>query len=95
MVNIICIKNIGGIFLAGDDEAVSTTRLIEIIARAKGKKIILFKFPLLPLLLKIVKPSYYNRLYKSLEIDNSITKKQLGFQNSVSIEDGIKYMLTP
>ncbi|MEA1911210.1 MAG: epimerase, partial [Spirochaetota bacterium] len=94
MVDTLCTKKMDGIFLAGDDEAVSTTRLIEIIARAKGKKIKLFKFSLLPLLLRMVKPSYYKRLYKSLEIDNRITKKRLGFDNSVSMEDGIKYMLT-
>jgi len=44
-------------------------------------------------LLKLVKPSFHKRLYESLEVDNSETKKVLGFKNKYSVEEGIRLML--
>ena len=82
-----------GIFLASDDEAISTSRLIELIAKNLDKKIYLVKIPFFESLLKILKPSFHKRLYGSLEIDNSITKEKLNLQNPYSVEDGIKLMI--
>ena len=82
-----------GIFLASDDEPLSTTRLIELISKNLDKKIYLVKIPFFESLLKIVKPSFHKRLYGSLEIDNSITKEKLNLQNPYSIEDGIRLMI--
>ncbi len=93
MIDQIGKSGMGGVFLAGDDRPVSTTELIEIIAKAKGKNITLLNIPLFPELLKAVKPSFYKRLYESLEADNSWTKKVLGFENGVSTEKGIGKML--
>jgi len=45
-------------------------------------------------LLKFVKPSFYKRLYESLEVDNKQTKEVLRFENKYSVEDGIRLMLT-
>ena len=93
MIDRLCENKTSGTFLAGDDQPVSTTGLIEIIAKVRGRKVVLLNIPLFPQLLKAVKPSFYKRLYESLEINNSQTKKVLGFENRVSTEEGIKLML--
>ena len=79
--------------MASDDEPISTSRLIELIAKNLDKKIYLVKIPFSESLLKIVKPSFHKRLYGSLEIDSSITKEKLNLQNPYSVEDGIKLMI--
>ena len=82
-----------GIFLASDDEPLSTTRLIELIAKNLDKKIYLVKIPFFESLLKLVKPSFHKRLYRSLEVDNTITKEKLNLKNPYSVEDGIRLMI--
>lgn len=81
------------VFLAGDDEPLSTTRLIEIIADNIEKKVYLMKIPFFESLLKILKPSFHKRLYESLEVDTSQTKKILDFKNLYTVENGIKFMI--
>lgn len=71
----------------------STSRLIELIAKNLDKKIYLLKIPFFESLLKILKPSFHKRLYGSLEIDNTITKDKLNLKNPYSVEDGIKLMI--
>ena len=82
-----------GIFLASDDEAISTSRLIELIAKNLDKKIYLVKIPFFESLLELVKPSFHKRLYGSLEVDNTITKEKLNLKNPYSVEEGISLML--
>lgn len=82
-----------GVFLASDDEPLSTTRLIELIAKNLDKKIYLIKVPFFESLLKLVKPSFHKRLYGSLEVDNTLTKERLNLKNSYSVEEGIKLMI--
>ncbi|MDY0192352.1 MAG: NAD-dependent epimerase/dehydratase family protein [Aliarcobacter butzleri] len=82
-----------GIFLACDDEPLSTSKLIELIAKNLDKKMYLIKIPFFETLLKILKPSFYKRLYGSLQIDNTITKEKLNLKNPYGVEDGIKLMI--
>lgn len=82
-----------GTFLASDDRALSTTEFIKLIALAMNKKIYLVTMPFFPTLLKWLKPSLYKRLFQSLEVDNALTKKMLGFENPYSVEEGIKLMI--
>ena len=82
-----------GIFLACDDEPLSTSKLIELIAKNLDKKVYLVKIPFFESLLKIVKPSFHKRLYGNLEVDNTITKEKLNLKNPYSVEDGIKLMI--
>jgi len=91
--NGVSLESKSGIFLASDDKALSTTRLIELIAKELDKKIFLIKPPFFEIILKRVKPSFHKRLYKSLEVDNSMTKKSLAFENLYTTEDGIKFMI--
>jgi UDP-glucose 4-epimerase len=82
-----------GIFLASDDEPLSTTDLIKLIAKALGKKVYLIKIPFFKELLKLFKPSFYKRLYENLEVDNTQTKKILNLQNPYTTQEGIMHMI--
>lgn len=93
IVNEIITQQKSGVFLCADDEPLSTSRLIELIAKNLDKKIYLVKIPFFESLLKIVKPSFHKRLYGSLEVDNSITKERLNLKNPYSVEEGIRLMI--
>lgn len=93
IINEVILQKKSGIFLASDDELLSTSKLIDLIAKNLDKKIYLIKIPFFETLLKVVKPSFHKRLYGSLEIDNTITKEKLNLRNPVSVEDGIKLMI--
>ena len=95
LIERLCESKKSGIFLAGDDRPVSTTGLIEIIAKVRGRKVTLLNIPFFPQLLKTLKPDFYKRLYESLEVDNRQTKELLSFTNRVSTEEGIELMLHP
>ncbi len=81
------------IYLACDDVPLSTSKLIELIAKNLDKKIYLIKIPFFESLLKTLKPSFHKRLYGSLEVDNTITKEKLNLKNPYSVEDGIRLMI--
>ncbi len=93
IINEVIMQNQSGIFLASDDEPISTSRLIELIAKNLDKKIYLVKIPFSETLLRLLKPSFHKRLYGSLEVDNSITKEKLNLKNPYSVEEGIKLMI--
>ena len=93
MIEKLCECKMNGTFLAGDDQPVSTSELIEIIAKVRNRKVVLLNIPLFPQLLKTVKPSFYKRLYESLEVDNGWSKEILNFENKTSTEEGIEKML--
>ncbi|PPK59170.1 UDP-glucose 4-epimerase [Malaciobacter marinus] len=93
LVDEIIDNNQTGVFLASDDEPISTTKLIELIAKSLNKKVYLIKIPFFESVLKLVKPSFHKRLYGSLEVDNSITKEKLNLKNPYSVEEGISLML--
>ena len=93
LVDVLVTQKQNGIFLASDDEPLSTSKLIELIAINLDKKIYLIKIPFFESLLKLVKPSFHKRLYGSLEVDNTITKKKLNLKNPYSVEDGLRLMI--
>ncbi|MDN5100448.1 NAD-dependent epimerase/dehydratase family protein [Aliarcobacter butzleri] len=93
LVDEIIIQKKSGIFLACDDEPLSTSKLIELITKNLDKKKYLIKIPFFESLLKIVKPSFHKRLYGSLEIDNTITKEKLNLKNPYDVEDGVRLMI--
>ncbi|MCW8895358.1 NAD-dependent epimerase/dehydratase family protein [Sulfurimonas sp.] len=93
LIDIIIQKQINGIYLASDDKPLSTTELIEFIAKELNKKVYLVKIPLFKEILKLVKPSFYKRLYESLEVDNRVTKERLSHKNLYSVDDGIRFMI--
>ena len=93
IIDEIILQKKSGIFLACDDAPLSTSKLIELIAKNIEKKTYLIKIPFFESLLKILKPSFHKRLYGSLEIDNTITKERLNLKNPYSVEDGIRLMI--
>lgn len=82
-----------GIFLASDDNALSTSVLIELIAKNLDKKIYLIKIPFFESLLKLLKPSFHKRLYSNFEINNTISRKKLNLKNPYTAIEGIKLMI--
>lgn len=93
IINEVILQKKSGIFLASDDKSLSTSKLIELIAKNLDKRIYLIKIPFFETLLKILKPSFHKRLYGSLEVDNSITKQKLNLSNPYSVEEGIRLMI--
>lgn len=93
LIDVIIEKKQSGIYLASDDKPLSTTKLIELIAKELNKKTYLISIPFFKTFLKLLKPSFHKRLYESLEVDNASTKDALEFENLYTQEDGIKYMI--
>jgi UDP-glucose 4-epimerase len=93
LMNEIITQNKSGIFLAADDESISTTHLIELISKNLNKKTYLIKIPFFASLLKLVKPSFHKRLFGSLEVDNLKTKELLNLTNPYCVEKGIELMI--
>ncbi len=89
----IIIQQKSGIFLASDDKSLSTSKLIELIAKNLDKKVYLIKVPFFESLLKLLKPSFHKRLYGNLEVDNILTKEKLKLVNPYSVAEGIRLMI--
>ncbi|MBU0633204.1 NAD-dependent epimerase/dehydratase family protein [bacterium] len=93
MIDEVIQQRLNGIFLASDDKAISTTKLIKLIAKNLDTKMVLIKIPFFATILRIIKPSFHKRLYGTLEVDNRVTKEKLGLKNPFSLEEGIKSMI--
>ena len=93
LVDEVIIQQKAGVFLASDDEPLSTSKLINLISKNLDKKVYLIKIPFFESLLKFLKPSFHKRLYGSLEVDNNITKQKLNLSNPYSVEEGIRLMI--
>ena len=86
-------KQSSGIFLAADDQALSTSKFISMISEASHKNNYLIKIPFFESLLKLAKPSFHKRLYESLEINNQASKTKLNFKNMYTTKEGIHHMI--
>ncbi|MBU1217139.1 NAD-dependent epimerase/dehydratase family protein [bacterium] len=93
ILDVVIQKKKEGIFLAADDVPLSTTKFIELIAKALDKKIVLLYIPFFETFLKIFKPSFHKRLYKNLEVDNYATMERLEITNPYSTKEGIEAMI--
>src|ERR1035437_1294280 len=84
-------KRASGIFIVKDDGALSTTELIYHLSKSLHRKVTLFTVP--SILIRIAThffPSFFNKLFGSLEFDNSETIKLLNYRPPYSTEEGIK-----
>jgi UDP-glucose 4-epimerase len=77
----------GGVFLARDDEEISTSDLVARLARALGRRARLFAVPLA--LLGLVGHAAAARLTGSLSIDDSATRRLLGWRPEASLDQGL------
>jgi len=89
MIDMVIQKRKVGIFLAADDDSISTTRLIKLIAKIQGKKTLLVNLPLFETLLKLILPNVCESIFGSLELNNQASKISLGCSNPVDLEEGI------
>jgi UDP-glucose 4-epimerase len=83
-----------GIFIAGDRKTLSTTKLTQLIGEASNRNVMLIKIPgfMLKMAAKI-KPSIVDRLFGSLELDNSSTNHKLNFIPPFETVYGIREMV--
>lgn len=101
LVNLIitCIKHPAAanqVFLAGDGQDLSTTKLLCGVARAMGKPSRLISVPAWLLMLGMTligKRVLAQRLLGSLQVDITKAQTVLGWQPPVSVEDGLKRCL--
>jgi nucleoside-diphosphate-sugar epimerase len=83
-----------GVYIAMDDNAISTTELVNYISNYLNKKVILVKFPKIFIRLGCYfYPGIFERLYGSLEFENSRTRKSLDFTTPFTTEEGIRRMV--
>jgi UDP-glucose 4-epimerase len=78
-------------FLVSDDNDVSTTEMVKLMAKVQGVKPLLLPIPvwMLKLLGKItIKSEMISRLTDSLQVDISQTKETLGWKPPYSVEEG-------
>ncbi|MDA9114020.1 NAD-dependent epimerase/dehydratase family protein [Alphaproteobacteria bacterium] len=92
---LICLNNEKAdnkIFLISDSKPISTSDLIELIAKGLNKKIILFYLPLyfIRIMSKIVnQPLTSNSLICSMKVDVEYTKTELSWSPKITTEKGI------
>lgn len=81
------------IFLAGDDEVLSTTQLLRKMAQALGEhpRLLFVPIPLLRAAAATVgKGAMINSLCGSLEVDISKARRLLGWSPSLSVDEGLR-----
>jgi nucleoside-diphosphate-sugar epimerase len=87
-------KQKGGILLAGDGQALSTSEFVNLLIIAKKESCFFIRFPkLFQLIIKLIKPGFYNRLFGSMVIDNTKTFKVLDFTPPYSPEQGMQEVM--
>ncbi len=87
-------KRASGIVIAKDENAISTTELVNYLSEFLNKKVALFKLP--QIIIKFgtfLFPGIFDKLYGSLEFDNSKTKNELNYEPPFSTEEGIRKMV--
>lgn len=80
-------------FLAGDGEDLSTTELLQRVAKALGRPVYLIPVPVCILKFCSVllnKRDVYQRLCSSLQVDISKARKVLGWIPPVSVDEGLR-----
>lgn len=84
-------------FLVSDDSAISTSELVTYMARGMGKKTFLLPAPvkIMEFVARVFnKSSITDRLFGSLEVDISDTKKALAWKPPYSVEESFKMMFS-
>lgn len=83
----------GETFLVSDGEDISTSKIIQLTAKAMNKKILLFPVPIIILRLAGIlfnKSDEVNRLSESLQIDINKTRFLLGWTPRLTLVQGLK-----
>ena len=94
LINQITDTEASGLFLAGDRQPLSTTKLIQDMRIGMGKSPCLFTLPKsLVKVLSSFRPELAIRLFGSLEMDTTVTNKKLNFVPPFTIQQGIQSMV--
>lgn len=94
LINICIDKRYAGIALAADNVSIGTSDLVHHLVGACHKKRYVMMFPSwAQWLIKKIKPTFYQRLFGSMVIDNSVTRECLSFHAPYEVELGIKEVI--
>jgi UDP-glucose 4-epimerase len=89
-INQIIRGEVKGEFLICDDEAISTTTLVTLLALNNKRKKYIIKIPFLKIIFALLKPNIYSKLYNDLVVNNKVTQQILNYKNPYSSEEGFK-----
>jgi nucleoside-diphosphate-sugar epimerase len=84
------------VFLVSDGEDVSTPDLFRLLARMRGRRLRLLPVPLAPMRLLATlagRAADFDRLTESLSVNSSKASRVLGWQPTLSLEEGLRRTL--
>lgn len=93
LMDIIIDKKVSGVFLASDPYPFSSSDFFSWISLTLHHKRRLFYLPGFALLLKLIKPNIYQRLYADLCVDASNTQRVLAFTPRYTTQEGVMKMI--
>lgn len=93
LIEVIIDKRVSGVFLASDSRPFSTSEFFSWISKSLYDKEKLFYLPGFALLLKLMKPNIYQRLYTDLCLDATQTQKKLDFNPKYTTRQGVDKMI--
>ena len=95
LIQTIILQKAAGVFIAGDKPPISTSELIGYIYKGMEKADRNFSIPFfIRNIIRILKPSVYNRLFGSFVIETKTTNRILKFEPPFSTEFGIREMVS-
>jgi len=94
MINKIIIERRPGVYIPTDENPLSTTELVKNICECLGNRKWIPYIPILPSIVRIMKPRIYKRLYGNFVVDNSMSREALCWVPSYSIGEGIRDMVS-
>jgi len=94
LINHIVRKGTVGIYIARDDKTLSTTDLALLLSKALNKRRLLISIPeMFKKIVSSILPSFYDRLWGSLEVNPSYGWKRIGFKPPFPVKHGIDEMV--
>ena len=89
-INHIIREEVEGAFLICDNETISTSKLVTLLAQNSKRKKYIIRFPFFKSLLCLLKPNIHSKLYNDLVVNNIMTQQILKYKNPYTFEQGIK-----
>lgn len=87
-------KTASGIYIAKDEEDLSTTELVQYISKYLNQKVRLLSIPKFIIWMSMkVYPRIFDRLYGSFYLENKETLNELDFRPPLTIEEGLQKMI--
>ena len=94
LILLIIEKESSGVYLIQDEKPISTSQLLAEIINAKKSKTKLIRIPnIVKWVIRLIKPEVYHRIFGSLVVDDSQTKKLLNYKSLETTSEGILKMI--